>query len=159
MMRALLITRRGTPLTTTQSSTAAEERDRTLAYLLLRLVVGASLFGHGLVRLPKLSAFHGQLISEFKTSILPEILVSPIGYALPFIELALGVLLLAGALTRAAAITGGLVMIVLVFGSTSIEHFAVIGEQLIHASLLAVLLVFRRHNTYSVDHVVARHRR
>ncbi|MGO9156593.1 DoxX family protein [Mycobacterium sp.] len=146
-------------MTATQSSTGAEERDRVLAYLLVRLVVGTSLFGHGLVRLPKLSAFHGQLMREFKTSILPEILVSPIGYALPFVELAIGVLLLAGALTRAAAITGGLVMIVMVFGSTSIEHFGVIGEQLIHASLLAALLMFRRHNTYSIDHIIARNRR
>jgi thiosulfate dehydrogenase [quinone] large subunit len=117
------------------------------------------LFGHGLVRLPKLIAFHGQLIREFKTSILPEIVVAPIGYALPYVELAIGVLLLAGAPTRVAAIGGGLVMILLVFGSTSIEHFGVIGEQLIHASLLAALLMFRRHNTYSIDHVVARNRR
>lgn len=146
-------------MTDTQSSTAAEERDSALAYLLVRLVVGTSLFGHGLVRLPKLIAFHGQLIREFKTSILPEIVVAPIGYALPYVELAIGVLLLAGAPTRVAAIGGGLVMILLVFGSTSIEHFGVIGEQLIHASLLAALLMFRRHNTYSIDHVVARNRR
>ena len=141
------------------SSTAAEERDRALAYLLVRLVVGVSLFGHGLVRVPKLSAFHAHLIGEFKTSILPEFLISPCGYALPFVELAIGTLLIAGALTRAAAIAGVLVMIVVVFGSTTIEHFGVIGEQLIHASLLAVLVAFRRHNRYSVDHIVAGHTR
>jgi thiosulfate dehydrogenase (quinone) large subunit len=146
-------------LTATQTSAAAEDKDRTLAYLLVRLVVGTSLFGHGLVRLPKLGAFHAQLMHEFKASILPGILVSPIGYALPFLELAIGALLLAGALTRAAAVAGTLVMIVLIFGSTSIEHFGVIGEQLIHAGLLAALLAFRRHNTYSVDHLVARKRR
>jgi thiosulfate dehydrogenase (quinone) large subunit len=134
---------------------ATKERDRALAYLLVRLVVGTSLFGHGLVRLHKLSAFHGQLVSEFKTSILPEILVSTSGYVLPFVELAIGALLLAGALTRAAAITGGLLIIVLVFGSTTIEHFGVIGEQLIHASLLAALLMFLRRNTYSIDHIIA----
>ena len=140
-----------------QSSTV--DKDRDLAYLLVRLVVGISLFGHGLVRLPKLGAFHAQLMHEFKPSILPEILVSPTGYALPFFELAIGALLLAGALTRAAAVAGCLVMIVLVFGSTSIEHFGVIGEQLIHAGLLAALIAFRRHNAYSVDRIVARNRR
>ena len=63
----------------------------------------------------------------------PAVLVSVCGYALPFAELATGVLLLAGALTRAAAVAGGVVMIVLVFGATSIEHFNVIGDQLVHA--------------------------
>jgi len=128
--------------------------DRAVAYLLIRLTIGTSLFGHGLVRLPKLGAFHSQLIAEFKTSTLPTILVSACSYALPFAELITGVLLLAGALTQAAAVAGGSVMIVLVFGSTTIEHFNVIGDQLIHASLLAAVLAFRRHNTYSVDHLL-----
>lgn len=134
---------------------AADERDRALAYVLVRLVIGASVFGHGLVRVPKVGAFHAQLMREFTTSILPEILVSPIGYALPFVELAVGASLLAGATTRAAAVAGGVVMIILVFGSTTIEHFGVIGDQLIHASLLAALLMFRRYNTYSIDYFVA----
>jgi thiosulfate dehydrogenase (quinone) large subunit len=64
------------------------------------------------------------------------------------------VLLLAGALTRAAAVAAGLVMITLVFGSTTIEHFGVIGDQLVHASLLAAVVAFRRHNKYSVDHLL-----
>jgi thiosulfate dehydrogenase (quinone) large subunit len=129
--------------------------DRAVAYLLMRLTIGASLFGHGLVRLPKLGAFHAQLVGEFKTSILPAILVSGCTYVLPFAELVTGVLLLAGALTRAAAVADGLVMIVLVFGATSIEHFNVIGDQLVHASLLSAVVAFRRHNTYSVDHLLA----
>jgi thiosulfate dehydrogenase (quinone) large subunit len=130
------------------------ETDRAVAYLLMRLTIGASLFGHGLVRLPKLGAFHSQLAAEFKTSILPPVLVSVCGYALPFAELVTGVLLLAGVLTRAAAVTGGLVMIALVFGATSIEHFNVIGDQLVHAGFLAAVIAFRRHNRYSVDHLL-----
>lgn len=133
---------------------SAVETDRAVAYLLLRLTIGTSLFGHGLVRMPKLSAFHAQMMGEFKASILPAFLVSPCVYVLPFVELAAGILLLAGALTRAAAIAGGLVMIVLVFGATSIEHFNVIGEQLMHAVLLGAVLAFRSHNRYSVDHLL-----
>jgi thiosulfate dehydrogenase [quinone] large subunit len=135
--------------------TVAEETDRAVAYLLMRLTIGASLFGHGLVRLPKLAAFHAQLMGEFKASILPGVLVSACGYALPFAELVTGVLLLAGALTRAAAVAGALVMIVLVFGATSIEHFNVIAEQLVHAIFLATVVAFRSHNKYSVDHLLA----
>jgi thiosulfate dehydrogenase (quinone) large subunit len=135
--------------------TVAAETDRAVAYLLIRLTIGASLFGHGLVRLPKLGAFHAQLMGEFKASILPAVLVSVGSYAVPFAELVTGLLLLAGALTRAAAVAGGLVMIILVFGATTIEHFGVIGDQLIHASLLAVVVAFRSHNRYSVDRLLA----
>jgi thiosulfate dehydrogenase [quinone] large subunit len=141
-----------------QAPAAAPEIDRAVAYLLVRLTIGTSLLGHGLVRLPKLGAFHAQLAAEFKASILPAMLVSACSYALPFAELATGVLLLAGALTRAAAVAGGLVMIVLVFGATSIEHFDVIGEQLIHSSFLAAVIAFRSHNKYSVDHLLFRRR-
>ncbi|MEE6177927.1 DoxX family membrane protein [Mycobacterium sp. 050134] len=137
---------------------ASERTDRALAYLLLRLTVGASLFGHGLVRLPKLGAFHTQLMGEFKVSVLPALLVSGCGYVLPFAELLTGLLLLAGALTRAAAVAGALVMIVLVLGATSIEHFNVIGEQLLHAISLCGVIAFRGHNDYSVDRLLAARR-
>jgi thiosulfate dehydrogenase [quinone] large subunit len=40
-------------------------------------------------------------------------------------------------------------------GATSIEHFNVIGEQLIHASLLAAVVAFRKYNKYSVDRLLA----
>jgi thiosulfate dehydrogenase [quinone] large subunit len=94
------------------------------------------------------------LTGEFKSSILPAMLVSGCGYALPVAELVTGALLLAGLLTRAAAVTGALVMMVLVFGATSIEHFNVIGDQLVHAGFLAAVMAFRSHNRYSVDHLV-----
>jgi thiosulfate dehydrogenase (quinone) large subunit len=133
----------------------AGETDRAVAYLLVRLTIGASLFGHGLVRMPKLAAFHAQLIGEFTKSMVPSFLVSACSYALPFAELIVGTLLLAGALTRAAAVAGGVVMIVLVLGTTSIEHFNVIGDQLVHALLLATVVAFRSHNRYSVDRLLA----
>ncbi|MGV0046534.1 DoxX family membrane protein [Mycobacterium colombiense] len=95
-------------------------------------------------------AFHLS-IEEARSSPRPR----PTGYALPFAELITGVLLLAGALTRAAAIAAGLVMIVLVLGATSIEHFNVIGEQLVHTLFLVSVIAFRGHNRYSVDRLVA----
>ncbi|GAB1811054.1 DoxX family protein [Mycobacterium sp. MUNTM1] len=134
---------------------SASDTDRALAYLLARLTIGASLFGHGLVRLPKLAAFHAQMMGEFSTSMLPTIAVSACSYALPFAELITGALLLAGALTRGAAVAGALLMIVLVLGATSIEHFTVIGEQLVHALFLVGVIAFRGHNRYSVDRLLA----
>jgi thiosulfate dehydrogenase [quinone] large subunit len=132
----------------------AGETDRALAYLLVRLTIGASLFGHGLVRMPKLAAFHAQLMGEFTKSMVSSFLVSACGYVLSFAELIVGMLLLAGVLTRVAAVAGGVLMIVLVLGATSIEHFNVIGDQLVHALLLATVVAFRSHNRYSVDRLL-----
>ncbi|SPM36842.1 Uncharacterized membrane protein YphA, DoxX/SURF4 family [Mycobacterium rhizamassiliense] len=140
------------------TSVVAGEADRAIGYLMMRLTIGASLFGHGLVRMPKLDTFHAQLVGEFKTSMLPTALVSVCSWALPFAELGTGLLLLAGALTRVAAVAAGAVMIVLVLGATSIEHFNVIGDQLVHASLLAGVVAFRRYNKYSVDGLLAARR-
>ena len=50
--------------------------------------------------MPKLAAFHAQLMGEFTKSMLPTVAVSACSYALPFAELITGVLLL-GALRRA----------------------------------------------------------
>lgn len=67
-------------------------------------------------------------------------------------------LLLAGALTRAAAIAGGVVMIVLVLGATSVEHVNLIGDQLVHALFLAIVIAFGSDNRYSVDRLLVGHR-
>jgi thiosulfate dehydrogenase (quinone) large subunit len=68
--------------------------------------------------------------------------------------LLIGVLLLAGALTRAAATAGGVVMIVLVLGATSVEHFNLIGDQLVHALFLAIVIAFGSDNRHSVDRLL-----
>ena len=44
-------------------------------FLVLRLGVGMSMFGHGLVRLPKLSAFASWMSGSFQQTMLPEPLV------------------------------------------------------------------------------------
>jgi thiosulfate dehydrogenase (quinone) large subunit len=122
----------------------------------MRLAIGFSLFGHGLVRIPKLSAFHGHLTSQFTHSILPTALVSVCGYALPFVEFGIGLMLIVGLSTRIALVAGALLMTILVFGSTTVEDYSVIGEQLIHAAILVVLIALLDHNSFSVDHALAR---
>jgi len=130
--------------------------DRRIGYLLMRLAVGFSLLGHGLVRIPKLAGFHTHLTSDFTHSILPMTLVSAAGYALPFVEFCIGAMVVVGLLTKLGLIAGVLSMSILVFGSTTIEDYSVIGEQLIHAAILVGLIVFLEYNSYSVDRVVFR---
>lgn len=125
----------------------------TKSYLLSRLAIGASMFGHGLVRLPKLPVFSNWMVGQFQNhkSILPSALVMPFSYILPFAEFIIGLLLLIGLFTEKALIAGAIVMILLIFGSTTIEEWDAIPSQLIHVAFFAVLLTFIEYNSYALD--------
>jgi thiosulfate dehydrogenase (quinone) large subunit len=123
-----------------------------LPYLLLRLTIGISLFGHGLARLPKLSAFSNWMVKSFEETVLPSELVLIFSKILPFAEFAIGILLLLGLFTRLASIAGCIVMAMLIFGSCMAENWEPIPSQLLHAGVLIVLLQFIISNSFSVDH-------
>ncbi len=111
------------------------------------------MFGHGLVRLPKLPVFSNWMVGQFQNhkSILPSALVMPFSYILPFAEFIIGLLLLIGLFTEKALIAGAIVMILLIFGSTTIEEWDAIPSQLIHVAFFAVLLTFIEYNSYALD--------
>lgn len=122
-----------------------------LAYLMARLSLGISMLTHGLVRLPKIDAFSTWMSGLFKASMLPEVLVRPFSYALPFLEFLVGILLIAGLFTRFGLLLGGCVMLMLLFGTGMIENWDAIPSQIIHSTFFAVLLAFMAHNRFSVD--------
>lgn len=126
-------------------------KNNALISLLLRLAVGASMFSHGLVRLPKLHTFSQWMVSEFQKSFLPEAMVGPFSYLLPFLELLIGMLLLLGLFTRQAALAGGLVMSILLFGSGLIEEWGAMPSQLLHCLFFLLILALLPHNRYSLD--------
>jgi thiosulfate dehydrogenase (quinone) large subunit len=122
------------------------------SFLLARLAVGTSLFGHGLVRLPKLDKFSHGMAGQFQHSILPEYLVIAFGYALPLAEFVIGLLLLVGLFTRGVLVAGVLLMILLIFGTTTIEQWDAIPSQLFHIVFLLGLLIYvDRYDSYSLD--------
>ncbi|MCW3116239.1 MAG: DoxX [Chitinophagaceae bacterium] len=123
----------------------------TITFLLLRLSIGTSILGHGLVRLPKLSAFSNGMVSSFEKSFLPKILVVPFSYVLPLTEFTTGLLLLIGLFTIPALISGCVIMILLIFGTTMIENWDALPSQLIHVAFFAVLLQFAQYNTWAID--------
>jgi thiosulfate dehydrogenase (quinone) large subunit len=120
-------------------------------YLILRVSVGMSMFGHGLVRLPKLPSFSQWMVSSFQNSMLTEALVRPFSYALPVAEFTTGLLLLLGLFTRQAALAGAAIIICLLFGSSMIEEWGAIPSQLIHGAFFAALLQFSASNRLALD--------
>lgn len=125
-----------------------------LFFLLLRFSIAASMLGHGLARLPKLRAFSKGMAMKFEKSGLPKNWVLGFSYALPFIEFAIGFLLFTGLLTQAAAMAGGLLMIVLILGTAMIETWDAIPSQLLHAAFFSLLLYFIQYNTLAIDNLI-----
>lgn len=130
--------------------------NNTIAFVLLRLAVAASMFGHGLVRLPKLSGFSHWMVTSFEKSMLPGALVLPFSYILPVAEFIVGLLLILGLFTRLSLIGGALIMIALILGTTLIEDWHSLPSQLIHAAFFAVLLVFIRYNGFALDKLIGK---
>lgn len=124
------------------------------AYLLVRLAVGATIFGHGLVRLPKLAAFAQSTAEGFEKSILPASLVVPFGYFIAIAEFVVGFLVLIGLLTRKSSFAGGLLMVLLIVGTCLIENWGAIPSQLLHVAFFVVLVQFEEANTWAVDRII-----
>jgi thiosulfate dehydrogenase [quinone] large subunit len=127
-----------------------------IAYLLARLPIGMSFFGHGMERLPKLAEFSDHMVGSFSKSILPVALVTPFSYVLPFAELLTGILLLLGLFTRFAAIFGVAIMLALIFGSSMIEQWNNVFTQIIYGAYLALLFYFAGYNAISIDGLLSK---
>lgn len=127
-----------------------ENYNRT-AYFLLRIAMGINMLGHGAARIPKLQAFSDGVVAEMSKGWLPEILVKPWAMALPFIELILGILLIIGLFTYRTLIAGAVLIIILLFGSSTIENWGAMGTQMIYAFLFYLLMINMHNNSFSMD--------
>ena len=123
----------------------------TTTFLLLRLGIAASMFGHGLARLPKLTVFSSWMLGSFEKSILPKVLMLPFSYVLPVAEFTVGLLLLLGLFTRPALLAGGWIMLILIFGTAMTENWEAIPSQLIHLAFFALLIQYIADNSWSLD--------
>lgn len=114
--------------------------NRKLSFFFLRLPIAISLLGHGLVRLPKLQVFSEWMVGSMEQSAIPDVLIIPFSYILPFVETLIGLLLLTGFQVRYTLYAGLTLMGILVIGSSSIENWGAVEAQLIHAVYLGGLL-------------------
>ena len=115
-------------------------KDFKTTYFFLRLPIALSIFGHGLVRLPKLTTFSNWMVTTMEKSAIPDFLIVPFGYLIPIAEFLIGLVLLIGYQTKYAIYAGLALMGLLVLGSASVENWSAIEAQLVHSIYLGGLL-------------------
>lgn len=132
---------------------ASELFDRRLACLMLRLAIGFALFMHGVTRIFVIGdvRFAAGIVRQMAHTPLPPALAHPYALVLPFGELTIGFLLLAGLWSRWIPMLGVLLMLSLMFGSGLNYDWQGVMTQLFYAVVFFLLLFFRSYNVFSVD--------
>ncbi len=125
---------------------------KRLAYALLRIALGVNFLGHGFFRiLAGVGGFAVTTADHMSKSPIPHAVNLAFAYAIPFLELALGVLLILGLATRLSLAVGALFMMMLTVGVTSNQQWDVAGQQLLYSLIFFVLLFLLEHNGFAVD--------
>jgi thiosulfate dehydrogenase [quinone] large subunit len=101
----------------TNSKSAGSPTNLQIGYFFFRVLVGVNLFFHGFMRvLTGVSAWEIPQAATFTDTFLPMPLVHLSLYSIPYIEVALGALIILGLFTRWALIGGLTLMLMLLFG-------------------------------------------
>jgi thiosulfate dehydrogenase [quinone] large subunit len=133
--------------------------DRSVAHGLLRIALGTTMFLHGIVRLlAGVTHFADGMVQQFAGTPLPVGMVRAFGTCLPFVEALIGFLLLLGLGLRWTLVAGGLLMSVLIFGSSLRSDYQVVGLQLIYALVYFLLMFTLEHDRYSLDRLLRNRR-
>jgi thiosulfate dehydrogenase (quinone) large subunit len=131
---------------------ALEMKKDEVAYLLLRLTLGANIFLHGLSRLiGNHAAFATHIESEMHNTPLPGFLVHFVAAVLPWCEGTVGLLMILGLWTAVALIAGSLLMLMLQIGTCLAQNWPLAGGQLMYVLLFFILLTYVERNRWSVD--------
>jgi thiosulfate dehydrogenase [quinone] large subunit len=125
--------------------------DKALARAVLRLGMAVGFIVHGLVRMPHLAKFADGMTRDFAQTFLPSALIHAFGLSTPFIEAAIGFLLLIGFQQRIVLTLGALLMIALMGGTALLQRWDVLTQQHIYLLLYAALLATRPWDRWSLD--------
>lgn len=124
---------------------------REAAYALLRVTLGVIFLFYGIGKfMGGIGNFAGGMNQRFSGK-LPSALVLPFAYALPFMEVLFGALILLGLFTSFALVLSGLLLLALTFGTVMLGDAPTIAHNLQYALVNFVLLWFADHNGYSID--------
>jgi len=129
--------------------------DLSLGYFFLRTIIGVNILIHGVSRLLSgTEPFASSLVQSFHSTPLPASLVAGFASALPWLEGAIGLLVLIGLFSRVALSAGALLILLLTFGTTLRQDWETAGLQLIYAVVYAALLALRGYDTLSADSLI-----
>ncbi len=118
--------------------------NKKLAVLLLRFVTGINFFMHGAVRVfGDYSGFAGGMAENFNETFLPAFSVRLLGYAIPIVELIVGLILITGFQLRLGIVLGFLLMAALVFGMSLLQEWGIVGSQMVYVLCLFFILYFQ----------------
>jgi thiosulfate dehydrogenase [quinone] large subunit len=150
------------PMTTTTSwdkeVAASAPVYREAAYALLRMTLGLVFLLSGLSKfLTGISNVAGQQAQQFAGK-LPPFLVTAFFYALPFVEVTIGALLVLGLFNALALILSGLLLMALTFGTAMKGDFPTVAHNVSFALVNSALLWLANYNGYSLDRLLRRDR-
>jgi len=144
-----------------ETVSARKASNIVIAYAILRLSFGANILLHGLSRvLNGQPAFLAYLNHYFEHAhLIPAGMLPVFAVVLPWVETALGLLLMLGLFSRFTLIAGALVMTGLVIGTNLAQDWLVSGLQLPYCFIYYYLLIHLEQNAISLDAMMGLDRR
>ena len=125
--------------------------DKQLAYFFIRILFGINIFIHGGIRLFNLEGFARAMSAPFEQTFLGQKWALPFAYAIPFIELIIGFLILTGIKYRHALHSFAVLLILLTTGVCILQNWNVASQQLIYALFYFVLIYFYKLNIFAFE--------
>lgn len=133
--------------------TLAQLDNKSLAVILFRISFGINFLFHGIVRMPDLEKFVTGMQNTFQDTLLPEFMVTPLAYGIPFAELIIGIFLLLNKFTRETLIATFVLMNILVIGSSFAQKWDLVGLQSTYIGFLFLLLYFTNDYQNSIQNL------
>ena len=125
--------------------------NQQLAYFLARITLGINLLLHGVVRIPKLTAFSQAIAAGFQESVIAPEIARLFAYTIPFIELILGILIILGLKTRKSLVAAAIFIIVLISGTCLKGDWATVSTQMLYALFIFFLIFYLDYNRWAID--------
>ncbi len=124
---------------------------RAIGFALLRVTFGVVFLFAGIGKfMGGLGNFVGGMNQHFSGK-LPAMMVMPFAYVLPFGEVAAGILIILGLLTRLGLTISGLLIIGLTFGTVMLNDFPTVAHNVQYGLVNFALLWLADLNRYSLD--------
>ncbi len=127
-----------------------------IATLLLRLLLGSLFLTAGLGKFGDLAGFRQQIHSQFDNTIVGGPLLVVFAYALPFVEVLIGALLLLGLQTRPVLVLTGFTLLVLFFGMVVKSNYQTAAQNALYLLIAVYALRNAKDNQFSVDRLIYR---